>query len=97
MEFVKMPPAGKREGDGLPCITMDHFAAVLDTPRWTNAYSILRYSDGIPVYGSKEYKTISDTGVTVRLSPNPGGGCSPYLYIIFDRLPPHPASTRKAP
>ena len=30
MEFVKMPPAGKREGDGLPCIRPEQIKQVFD-------------------------------------------------------------------
>ena len=91
MEFVKVA-FGDHEKLHQPCLTMDQFMEVFDAPGWTNGYLILRYADGLPVYGPRQFQTTAASGVAVRFIPQGGGGCSPYLYVNFDRLPPHPAT-----
>lgn len=91
MEFVKVA-FGDHEKLHLPCLTMDQFMDVFEAPGWTNGYLILRYADGLPVYGPRQFQTKAANGVAVRFIPQGGGGCSPYLSVNFDRLRPHPAS-----
>jgi hypothetical protein len=98
MEFVKMPPAGKREGDGLPCITPEQIKQVFENG-WVGetAYREIRmHLVTTLVPGQQSYKWRAETPQEAWMN-YPIESCVPRLSVSFRRLPPHPASTRKAP
>lgn len=92
MEFVKMPPAGKREGDGLPCIRPEQIKQVFDDG-WvgeTSYREIRVHMVTTLVPGQQGYKWRAETPQEVWMN-YPIESCVPRLSVSFKRLPQHPA------
>lgn len=97
MEFVKMPPVGKRDGDGLPCLTPEMIKEVFSTG-WVGTTT---YTDFAPAYpgrlpypipSNQIFRWQPDTLEQVRLVYRLNEICVPGLTVGFKKLPPHPAT-----
>lgn len=97
MEFVKMPPAGKRDGDGLPCMTPELIREVF-AAKWVGTTT---YTDFSPMYpgrlpypipANQIFRWLPDTPEQVFLVYQLNEICVPGLTAAFKKLPPHPAT-----
>lgn len=96
LEFVKMPPAGKRDGDGLPCMTPELIKEVF-AAKWVGTTT---YTDFSPMYpgrlpypipANQIFRWLPDTPEQVFLVYQLNEICVPGLTAEFKKLPPHPA------
>ncbi|MBL8370258.1 MAG: hypothetical protein JNK28_02605 [Burkholderiaceae bacterium] len=97
MDFVKMPPAGKRDGDGLPCMTPELIKEVF-AAKWVGTTT---YTDFSPMYpgrlpypipANQIFRWLPDTSEEVFLVYQLNEICVPGLTAAFKKLPPHPAT-----
>ena len=94
LEFVKMPPAGKRDGDGLPCMTPELVEQVFDQgwgERTTPYREIRVYLVTTQVPAGKSAKWMAGTPQEVWMS-YPLETCIPRMFFSFARLPLHPTT-----
>lgn len=97
LEFVKMPPAGKRDGDGLPCMTPELIKEVF-AAKWVGTTT---YTDFSPMYpgrlpypipANQIFRWLPDTPDELGLSYLVDRTCVPALAVSTQRIPPHPAT-----
>ena len=94
LEFVKMPPAGKRDGDGLPCMTPELVEQVFDQgwgERTTRYREIRVYLVTTQVPAGKSAKWMAGTPQEVWMS-YPLETCIPSMSFSFTRMPPYPTT-----
>jgi len=94
MEFVKMPPAGKRDGDGLPCMTPELVEQVFDQgwgERTTRYREIRVYLVTTQVPAGKSTKWMAGTPQEVWMS-YPLETCIPRMSFSFTRMPAYPTT-----
>lgn len=94
MEFAKMPPAGKGDRDGQPCMTPELVEQVFDqgwSERTTRYREIRVHLATTQVPGGKSAKWMAGTPQQVWMS-YPLETCIPRMFFSFSRLPPYPTT-----